>query len=113
MPLLAASPSVSNVQISGDAVEGCIIRGLGKYFGGKEGPSKFEWLREDKDSGLVSIALSFFRDKLRISLFSLITLYLGTFNYDWTRLVGMAIYRLFLISVCKPVSSDFLLVGES
>lgn len=47
----AAPPSVSNVQISGDAVEGCIIRGLGKYFGGKEGPSKFEWLREDKDSG--------------------------------------------------------------
>lgn len=58
------------------------------------------------------IALSFFREKLRISLFPLLTLYLGTFSYDWTRLVGMAIHWLFLISVCKPVSSDFLLVGE-
>ncbi|KAH6830710.1 Outer arm dynein light chain 1 protein [Perilla frutescens var. hirtella] len=47
----AAPPSVSNVQISGEAVEGCIIRGLGEYFGGKEGPSKFEWLHEDKDTG--------------------------------------------------------------
>jgi hypothetical protein len=46
-----APPSVNNVQIIGDAVEGNIIRGVGEYFGGKEGPSKFEWLRENKDTG--------------------------------------------------------------
>lgn len=55
--LLAAPPSVSNVQITGDAVEGSIIRGVGDYFGGKEGPSKFEWLREDNDTGLVFLLL--------------------------------------------------------
>lgn len=47
----AAPPSVGDVQISGDVVEGNTIRGIGRYFGGKEGPSKFEWLREDKDTG--------------------------------------------------------------
>ncbi|KAK7328506.1 hypothetical protein VNO77_22615 [Canavalia gladiata] len=47
----AAPPSVSNVRIVGDAVEGSIIKGVGDYFGGREGPSKFEWLRENKDSG--------------------------------------------------------------
>lgn len=47
----AAPPSVSDVQISGDVVEGNTISGVGQYFGGKEGPSKFEWLREDKDTG--------------------------------------------------------------
>ncbi|XP_076908814.1 187-kDa microtubule-associated protein AIR9-like isoform X1 [Bidens hawaiensis] len=46
-----APPSVNNVQIIGDIVEGNTIRGLGAYFGGKEGPSKFEWLRENKDTG--------------------------------------------------------------
>ncbi|KAL3833703.1 hypothetical protein ACJIZ3_008439 [Penstemon smallii] len=45
----AAPPSVSNLEITGDAVEGNTIKGTGEYFGGKEGPSKFEWLREDKD----------------------------------------------------------------
>ncbi|KAM7256967.1 hypothetical protein ACFE04_012708 [Oxalis oulophora] len=47
----AAPPSVSNVHVVGDAVEGCIIKGVGNYFGGREGPSKFEWLRENKDNG--------------------------------------------------------------
>ncbi|XP_031264195.1 187-kDa microtubule-associated protein AIR9 isoform X1 [Pistacia vera] len=47
----AAPPSVSNVRITGDTVEGNIIKGVGEYFGGREGPSKFEWLRENKDSG--------------------------------------------------------------
>lgn len=42
---------MSDVQISGDVVEGNTIRGVGKYFGGREGPSKFEWLREDSDKG--------------------------------------------------------------
>ncbi|KAM7505783.1 hypothetical protein LguiB_004687 [Lonicera macranthoides] len=46
-----APPSVNNVQIIGDAVEGNIIRGAGDYFGGREGPSKFEWLHENKDTG--------------------------------------------------------------
>lgn len=51
--ILAAPPSVSNVRIIGDAVEGNVIRGVGNYFGGREGPSKFEWLRENKETGLV------------------------------------------------------------
>lgn len=48
----AAPPSVNNVQIIGDAVEGNRIKGIGQYFGGREGPSKYEWLREDKDTGV-------------------------------------------------------------
>lgn len=51
--LLPAHPSVSDVQITGEVVEGSTIKGVGKYFGGREGPSKFDWLREDKNSGLV------------------------------------------------------------
>lgn len=47
----AAPPSVSNVRIIGDAVEGSTIKGVGDYFGGREGPSKFEWLRENKETG--------------------------------------------------------------
>ncbi|XP_062095531.1 187-kDa microtubule-associated protein AIR9 [Humulus lupulus] len=47
----AAPPSVSNVQIIGDAVEENTIKGVGNYFGGREGPSKFEWLRENLDTG--------------------------------------------------------------
>ncbi|XP_039006552.1 187-kDa microtubule-associated protein AIR9-like [Hibiscus syriacus] len=47
----AAPPSVNNVRIIGDAVEGNVVRGVGNYFGGREGPSKFEWLRENKETG--------------------------------------------------------------
>ncbi|XP_025688845.1 187-kDa microtubule-associated protein AIR9 isoform X1 [Arachis hypogaea] len=47
----AAPPSVSNVRIVGDVVEGNTIKGVGDYFGGREGPSKFEWLRENKSAG--------------------------------------------------------------
>lgn len=47
----AAPPSVSNVRIVGDAVEGITIKGVGDYFGGREGPSKFEWLRKNRDTG--------------------------------------------------------------
>ncbi|PHT55656.1 hypothetical protein CQW23_04142 [Capsicum baccatum] len=54
----AAPPSVSDVQISGDVVEGNTIRGVGKYFGGREGPSRFKWLREDKDTGELMLASS-------------------------------------------------------
>ncbi|CAA6657906.1 unnamed protein product [Spirodela intermedia] len=46
-----AFPSVRNVRILGDAVEGNTIKGVGEYIGGKEGPSKFEWLREQKENG--------------------------------------------------------------
>ncbi|KAL6991640.1 187-kDa microtubule-associated protein air9, partial [Sarracenia purpurea var. burkii] len=46
-----APPSVNDVEIIGEAVDGSIIKGAGKYFGGREGPSKFEWLREDENSG--------------------------------------------------------------
>lgn len=54
---MAAPPSVSNVKILGDAVEGSTIKGVGDYFGGREGPSKFEWLRENRDSGSVFSSL--------------------------------------------------------
>ncbi|KAE8647759.1 187-kDa microtubule-associated protein AIR9 [Cucumis sativus] len=47
----AAPPSVSNVRIIGDVVEGITIKGVGDYFGGREGPSKFEWLYENRDTG--------------------------------------------------------------
>ncbi|KAG1348232.1 putative 187-kDa microtubule-associated protein AIR9 [Cocos nucifera] len=46
----AAAPSVNNVRIIGDAVEGNMIKGVGEYFGGKEGPSKFKWFRESKET---------------------------------------------------------------
>lgn len=49
----AGPPSVNDVQIVGDAVEGNVLTGYGKYFGGVEGLSKFEWLREDLESGYV------------------------------------------------------------
>ncbi|KAK6932089.1 hypothetical protein RJ641_001713 [Dillenia turbinata] len=47
----AATPSVSNLRIIGDAIEGCTVKGAGDYFGGREGPSKFEWLRESIETG--------------------------------------------------------------
>ncbi|KAH9610756.1 hypothetical protein KSS87_003287, partial [Heliosperma pusillum] len=53
-----APPSVSNVQIIGDCVEGNTIKGAGTYFGGQEGPSKYEWLRENKDSRGYDLVLS-------------------------------------------------------
>ncbi|KAI6706023.1 hypothetical protein NL676_008985, partial [Syzygium grande] len=46
----AAFPSVNNVQIIGEVVEGNTIKGVGDYFGGREGPSMFEWLRENIDN---------------------------------------------------------------
>lgn len=52
--MVAAPPSVSNVQIVGDVIEGSVIKGVGEYFGGREGPSKFEWLRENNETGLVT-----------------------------------------------------------
>jgi hypothetical protein len=50
---MAARPSVRNVRILGDVVEGITIKGVGDYFGGWEGPSKFEWLRKNMDTGSV------------------------------------------------------------
>jgi hypothetical protein len=50
---MAAPPSVSNVRMVGDAVEGITIKGVGDYFGGREGPSKFEWLRKNRETGSV------------------------------------------------------------
>lgn len=47
---MVAPPSVSNVRIVGDTVEGITIKGVGDYFGGREGPSKFEWLRKNRDT---------------------------------------------------------------
>ncbi|KAK8918454.1 hypothetical protein KSP39_PZI021232 [Platanthera zijinensis] len=47
----AAAPSVCNVRILGDAVEGNTFKGAGDYFGGIEGPSKFVWRRQDKETG--------------------------------------------------------------
>ncbi|XP_072951631.1 187-kDa microtubule-associated protein AIR9-like [Typha angustifolia] len=49
-PVSPAAPSVRNVRIVGHAVEGNIIEGFGEYFGGKEGQSKYQWLREKENS---------------------------------------------------------------
>ena len=55
-PLYAAAlPSVKNVQIIGPAVEGMPIKGTGEYFGGTEGTSKFDWLREDLQLGYLHL----------------------------------------------------------
>lgn len=56
---MTAPPSVSNIQITGELIEGNTMKGVGQYFGGREGPSKFEWLREDKHTGLVFIFFLF------------------------------------------------------
>ncbi|RVW39510.1 microtubule-associated protein AIR9 [Vitis vinifera] len=48
---LTAPPSVNNVRIIGVPVEGNTIKGVGDYFGGREGPSKFDWLRENLEAG--------------------------------------------------------------
>ncbi|CAM6071507.1 unnamed protein product [Sphagnum tenellum] len=62
----AAHPSVSAVHIQGELVEGNVIRGSGKYFGGREGASKFEWLREKSlESGEFKLVS---RGKLEYSL---------------------------------------------
>lgn len=53
----AGTPSVSNVHIIGDIVEDITIKGNGKYFGGKEGLSKFQWFRE-KENGEFLLVLS-------------------------------------------------------
>ncbi|KAI8543204.1 hypothetical protein RHMOL_Rhmol08G0199600 [Rhododendron molle] len=44
---------VNDVLIIDEVVEEGTIKGVGKYLGGRKGPSKFEWLREDRNSGLV------------------------------------------------------------
>lgn len=54
----AAPPSVSNLSIIGDYVEGNAIKGAGDYIGGREGPSKYEWLRENKDTRVFELILS-------------------------------------------------------
>ena len=51
----AASPSVKNVEIIGPAVEGMTIKGTGEYFGGSEGISKLDWLREDLQLGYLHL----------------------------------------------------------
>ncbi|KAK3126367.1 hypothetical protein QOZ80_7AG0555520 [Eleusine coracana subsp. coracana] len=53
----AATPSVSDVHVLGDVVEDNIIKGNGKYFGGKEGLSKLQWFRE-KENGEYLLVLS-------------------------------------------------------
>lgn len=53
----AALPHVSSVHVLGDMVDGNTIKGVGSYFGGREGMSKFEWLQEDIDSGEFKLVL--------------------------------------------------------
>lgn len=65
---MAAPPSVSNVRIVGEAVEGNIIKGVGDYFGGREGPSKFEWLRKNRDVGSVFSASCFIEGHQSVKL---------------------------------------------
>jgi hypothetical protein len=52
--IISGAPSVTNVHIVGDIVEDITIKGNGKYFGGKEGLSKFQWFRE-KEIGYVPL----------------------------------------------------------
>ncbi|KAL2930498.1 hypothetical protein RDABS01_035908 [Bienertia sinuspersici] len=54
----AAPPSVANLQIVGDYVEGNTIKGSGDYFGGREGPSKYEWLRESEEMRVSEVVLT-------------------------------------------------------
>uniref|UniRef100_A0A803N0W9 Uncharacterized protein n=1 Tax=Chenopodium quinoa TaxID=63459 RepID=A0A803N0W9_CHEQI len=54
----SAPPSVSNLRIIGDYVEGNTIKGVGDYFGGREGPSKYEWLRANKETRVSELILS-------------------------------------------------------
>uniref|UniRef100_A0A453BMY7 Ig-like domain-containing protein n=1 Tax=Aegilops tauschii subsp. strangulata TaxID=200361 RepID=A0A453BMY7_AEGTS len=49
------TPSVSNVYVVGDIVEDNTIKGNGKYFGGKEGLSKFQWFREKENGGFLLV----------------------------------------------------------
>ncbi|KQK21044.1 187-kDa microtubule-associated protein AIR9 [Brachypodium distachyon] len=51
----AGTPSVSNVHVVGDVVEDNTIKGNGKYFGGKEGLSKFQWFREKENGGFLLV----------------------------------------------------------
>lgn len=51
----AGTPSVSNVYVVGDIVEDNTIKGNGKYFGGKEGLSKFQWFREKENGGFLLV----------------------------------------------------------
>ncbi|KAH7366332.1 hypothetical protein KP509_18G073100 [Ceratopteris richardii] len=44
-------PSVTDLRVIGRMVEGNTIRGIGYYFGGKEGLSKIEWLQEVEGLG--------------------------------------------------------------
>ncbi|CAK9872005.1 unnamed protein product [Sphagnum jensenii] len=53
----AAQPCVTAVKIVGEAIEGNLIRGIGNYFGGREGVSKFQWLRESLESGEFKLVL--------------------------------------------------------
>lgn len=45
-----APPKVEGVQVVGKAVDGNIIRGVGRYLGGNQGPSLFEWFRLNTNS---------------------------------------------------------------
>lgn len=50
---VAAPPKVDGVQVVGKDVEGNVIKGVGNYFGGNQGPSLFEWFRLDSNTKLV------------------------------------------------------------
>ncbi|KAI5082186.1 hypothetical protein GOP47_0001929 [Adiantum capillus-veneris] len=52
----AAAPRVRDVHVIGPLVEGATIKAAGRYFGGREGKSVFEWLREDVQSGKFKLA---------------------------------------------------------
>lgn len=71
---MSAPPSVSNLRIIGDNVEGNTIKGVGDYFGGREGPSKYEWMRENKETRSVFVSShKVFYFLIELFLFSVIT----------------------------------------
>lgn len=52
--VVAPPPSINNLRIVGELVEGNTIIGMGNYTGGQEGPSMFQWLRSrNRNSRLV------------------------------------------------------------
>lgn len=85
---MAAPPSVSNVRIVGDTVEGSIIKGVGHYFGGREGPSKFEWLRKNRDAGLVFFSSCFTEGRLSLMCAFEILMVNYCINFDALEIVN-------------------------
>lgn len=47
---MAAPPKVEDVKVVGKAVEGNVIKGVGRYVGGNQGPCIYHWFRLDTNT---------------------------------------------------------------